>query len=108
LDIEYISTANVSLDLRILLCTAMRMMGIRHGRAVKLFGLNRTTGLNQRLASTELGHKINEQPRNGFSGRQNIQATPSAALAYASSNGLFETSAGSFDSRGLDSQHGGH
>ncbi len=32
LDLEYIRSANAGLDLRILLCTAMRMVGIRHGR----------------------------------------------------------------------------
>jgi lipopolysaccharide/colanic/teichoic acid biosynthesis glycosyltransferase len=42
LDLEYIATANANLDLRILLCTAMRMLGVRHGQAVRLFGLRRT------------------------------------------------------------------
>jgi len=41
LDLEYITTASASLDLRILLCSAFRMLGIRHGRAVRLFRLNR-------------------------------------------------------------------
>jgi len=41
LDLEYIETANLGLDLRILLCTATRMLGVRHGRAVRLFGLTR-------------------------------------------------------------------
>ena len=35
LDLEYIDIATPGVDLRILLCTAMRMMGIRHGRAVR-------------------------------------------------------------------------
>ncbi|MEO2046805.1 MAG: sugar transferase [Pirellulales bacterium] len=39
LDLEYIQTANWSLDIRILLCTALRMIGIRHGHAVSLLGL---------------------------------------------------------------------
>ena len=39
LDLEYIATASLGLDFRILLCTAMRMMGIRHGRAVRLLRL---------------------------------------------------------------------
>ena len=105
LDIEYISTANVSLDLRILLCTAMRMMGIRHGRAVRLLGLNRLTGLShQRQAPTDLGHEIDERPRRSFNVHPKLQRTQSAALAYASSNGVFEASTGSLESTDLDSQ----
>ena len=45
LDIEYIQTATLGLDFRILLCTALRMMGVRHGHAVRLFRLNRQTPL---------------------------------------------------------------
>lgn len=41
LDLEYIETASWGMDLRILLCTAFRMIGVRHGRAVRLFGLVR-------------------------------------------------------------------
>ncbi len=41
LDLEYIQTATFGLDMRILLCTAIRMIGIRHGRAVRLFKLER-------------------------------------------------------------------
>jgi len=41
LDREYVATANASLDLRILACTALRMLGVRHGRAVHLFGIGR-------------------------------------------------------------------
>ena len=35
LDVDYIKNANANLDIRILLCTAMRMIGIRHGHAVR-------------------------------------------------------------------------
>ena len=41
LDREYVATASVALDLRILACTALRMLGVRHGRAVRLFGVGR-------------------------------------------------------------------
>lgn len=41
LDLEYIQTASLGLDTRILLCTALRMIGIRHGRAVQWLRLNR-------------------------------------------------------------------
>ncbi len=43
LDLEYIQTASWGLDLRILLCTFLRMIGIRHGRAVRWLRLNRDT-----------------------------------------------------------------
>jgi lipopolysaccharide/colanic/teichoic acid biosynthesis glycosyltransferase len=45
LDLEYIETASWNMDLRILLCTAFRMVGVRHGRAVRLFGLVRSAGV---------------------------------------------------------------
>lgn len=41
LDREYVATANFVLDLRILACTALRMLGVRHGRAVRMFGVGR-------------------------------------------------------------------
>ena len=43
LDLEYIQTASWGLDSRILLCTFLRMIGIRHGRAVHWLRLNRNT-----------------------------------------------------------------
>jgi hypothetical protein len=41
LDLDYIRNANALLDFRILCCTALRMLGIRYGIAVRLFRLNR-------------------------------------------------------------------
>jgi len=41
LDCAYIREAGPGLDLRILLCTALRMIGIRHGRAVRWLRLER-------------------------------------------------------------------
>jgi lipopolysaccharide/colanic/teichoic acid biosynthesis glycosyltransferase len=41
LDCAYIREANMFLDLRILLCTMLRMIGIRHGHAARLLGLQR-------------------------------------------------------------------
>ena len=41
LDREYVATASAVLDLQILACTAFRMLGVRHGRAVRLFGVRR-------------------------------------------------------------------
>jgi lipopolysaccharide/colanic/teichoic acid biosynthesis glycosyltransferase len=45
LDCAYIHEASAGLDLRILLCTALRMVGIRHGHAVHLLGLEREVRL---------------------------------------------------------------
>jgi lipopolysaccharide/colanic/teichoic acid biosynthesis glycosyltransferase len=42
LDLEYINSARLGVDLRILACTAFRMCGLRHGRAVRFFRLERT------------------------------------------------------------------
>lgn len=41
LDRDYIHNANLSLDIRILVCTSLRMLGIRHGRAVRWLRLER-------------------------------------------------------------------
>jgi lipopolysaccharide/colanic/teichoic acid biosynthesis glycosyltransferase len=106
LDLEYIGTANVSLDLRILLCTAMRMVGIRHGRAVRLLGLSRSTGLSPRQAPTFVGHGIDARLGRSFNVHPKLQTKPSAALAYASSNGVFEASTGSLESTDLEPQLG--
>ena len=45
LDKEYIETAGVSLDIRIALCTLLRLVGLRGGRGVSLLGLKRTVYL---------------------------------------------------------------
>jgi hypothetical protein len=57
LDRDYIRNAGLSLDIRILICTSLRMLGIRHGRAVRWFRLERqipaafeATGKSQRPA----------------------------------------------------------
>lgn len=41
LDRDYIRTACLNLDVRILICTSLRMLGIRHGRAVRWLHLER-------------------------------------------------------------------
>lgn len=41
LDMKYMETASAGLDLRILACTAFRLLGVRHGRAVRWFRLQR-------------------------------------------------------------------
>ena len=45
LDQEYIHTAGLLLDVRIVFCTALRVLGLRGGRAVSLLGLSRIVEL---------------------------------------------------------------
>ena len=45
LDREYIDSAGLLLDLRILVCTVLRVVGLRGGRAVSLLGLKRVVVL---------------------------------------------------------------
>ena len=45
LDQEYIQTASLLLDIRIILCTLLRLIGLRGGRAVSLLGLKRVVVL---------------------------------------------------------------
>jgi lipopolysaccharide/colanic/teichoic acid biosynthesis glycosyltransferase len=47
LDLEYMQTACLALDIRILACTLLRMFGIRHGIAVRMFGLGRPAAAQQ-------------------------------------------------------------
>jgi lipopolysaccharide/colanic/teichoic acid biosynthesis glycosyltransferase len=54
LDCEYIRTATVSLDLRILASTFLRMFGLRGGRAVRWLGLHRKVDVIGR----ELRHEL--------------------------------------------------
>lgn len=42
LDCEYIETAGILLDARIIFCTLFRTIGLRNGRAVRLMGLQRS------------------------------------------------------------------
>jgi lipopolysaccharide/colanic/teichoic acid biosynthesis glycosyltransferase len=81
LDLEYIQTATFSLDLRILACTALRMMGIRHGHAVNLFKLNRSTHYIEPIIETQ---------------DSNIAATSPAmsAIFAANSNGYYHNGNG--------------
>jgi lipopolysaccharide/colanic/teichoic acid biosynthesis glycosyltransferase len=45
LDCEYIDQASLLLDLRLILCTILRVFGLRGGRSVSLLGLSRTVTL---------------------------------------------------------------
>ncbi|MGI9457251.1 MAG: sugar transferase, partial [Aeoliella sp.] len=53
LDFEYIETASLFLDIRILLCTALRMIGIRYGIGVRLFRLHRKVVLAEPYSEKE-------------------------------------------------------
>jgi lipopolysaccharide/colanic/teichoic acid biosynthesis glycosyltransferase len=84
LDLEYIRSANAGLDLRILLCTALRMLGVRHGRAVRVLGLHRsiqTGGLT--LTPADLTGRFAHH--NGHA--ETRARTPRAPLALAAAGG---------------------
>jgi lipopolysaccharide/colanic/teichoic acid biosynthesis glycosyltransferase len=51
LDGEYINTASLALDVRILACTFLRLLGLRGGRGVELLGLRRIVILPSELAA---------------------------------------------------------
>lgn len=51
LDCEYIQTANMWLDVRILICEFLQMLGVRHHRAASLLGVTR------RVHSRDASHK---------------------------------------------------
>lgn len=56
LDREYISTASLSLDLRIIACTALRVLGLRGCRSVQLFGLTRS--VESFSTTAQIGHTL--------------------------------------------------
>lgn len=86
LDLEYIRTANASLDFRILLCTALRMLGVRHGRAVRALGLARTIsgGVDTR-SRVERGKLRPSEPH--FNGQHAHGRKASLALAASTADG---------------------
>ena len=49
LDLEYARTGSALLDLRLILCTALRILGLRYGRSVRLLGLNRAVVLGDEI-----------------------------------------------------------
>ena len=62
LDREYILTAGVWLDLRIVLCTLLRLVGLRGGRGVWLLGLKRTVLLPASEDSSPVIPVVSQQP----------------------------------------------
>jgi lipopolysaccharide/colanic/teichoic acid biosynthesis glycosyltransferase len=64
LDIEYIETGSLSLDVRIVLCTALRMLGLQYGLGVKLLGLSRKAEAASLPDSAySLAEALDRQPR---------------------------------------------
>jgi lipopolysaccharide/colanic/teichoic acid biosynthesis glycosyltransferase len=62
LDLEYIETAGVGLDVRIALCTLLRLVGLRGGCSVSLLGLKRTVHLPPTSAEREVTPLADETP----------------------------------------------
>jgi len=60
LDCEYIRTAGLLLDFRILACTLLRVIGLRGGRGVRFMGLQRIVMLPP---STEIGDRKTDAGR---------------------------------------------
>jgi len=71
LDLEYIETASWGLDLRILLCTGLRMLGVRHGLAVGWLKLGRHVEVGREVrslpdsAAAAVGHPTSSPSNNG-------------------------------------------
>jgi lipopolysaccharide/colanic/teichoic acid biosynthesis glycosyltransferase len=86
LDLEYIKTANASLDLRILLCTALRMLGVRHGHAVRLLGLVRSTTQTSEMANCHRTERNYDDDDARYNGNQIPEVATSAAMAYATTS----------------------
>lgn len=89
LDLEYIASANASMDFRILVCTAMHMVGIRHGRAAKLLRLHRTPSRSPRQAGLEMEPRPHEQSPDTFNGQQSLYGQAMEEIANASSDGVY-------------------
>jgi lipopolysaccharide/colanic/teichoic acid biosynthesis glycosyltransferase len=89
LDCEYVRIASLSLDLRILICTLLRMIGIRHGRAVSWMALTYEVELSEErsrvaaVAKPLRPHTAVEMPAsesysdNHVTGEDSLQPVPS-------------------------------
>jgi lipopolysaccharide/colanic/teichoic acid biosynthesis glycosyltransferase len=91
LDLEYIASANASMDLRILLCTAMRMVGIRHGRAARLLSLQRSAAASCGPTSVDAEKRMYGRAKVLVNKHPRRQAVVPSALAGVSSYGDQET-----------------
>lgn len=90
LDREYIRDANAWLDIRILLCTAFRLLGVRHGFALRLFGLKRDISHDVSREKFDQRQVHVYQPRttahqNGHNGSTQKNSTDKGAQVLANS-----------------------
>ena len=95
LDCDYIRTASPGLDLRILICTFLRMIGIRHGRAVRWFRLERqnhsapeTTAKAEKTSAHRIQHPV-YQTVDHLCGNGHVNGVPVVAVGIAEANGAF-------------------
>jgi lipopolysaccharide/colanic/teichoic acid biosynthesis glycosyltransferase len=98
LDLEYIETATAGLDFRILACTSLRMLGVRHGRAVRLFGVERKVPVRRGIERAEMnlsnGNGAHEGAMEHGPRRPKIRATVFAATSTnGDHNGFISPSA---------------
>jgi hypothetical protein len=101
LDFAYIREASFFLDMQILFCTFLRMIGVRHGRAARWLGISRQIQL-PRPASDEMGHYTplrNGVPKsssishlNGHATGVAVVAAPGDAAEALAVSDLFESS----------------
>ncbi len=61
LDLEYIYTAEPSLDMRIIACTLLKMVGIPRKLATKTLGVSRTPGLMQLSSETPVAKEQGDE-----------------------------------------------
>lgn len=87
LDRDYIRSASPSLDLRILICTSLRMLGIRHGRAVRMFRLEREVVLKAEASDRPTKHvsirheyPVNQRSDSVYGNGQLAQESPVAVI----------------------------
>lgn len=94
IDCAYIEKGNAYLDLRILLCTALRMLGIRHGRAPRWLGVEYQFGEGSQSMNDTVVLSLDETVANvpaylraqwAIGGASEIDAEPAAvpALQYS-------------------------
>jgi hypothetical protein len=62
LDREYIETAGLLLDVRILLCTLLRIVGVRGELAMRIMGLQRVVTLPKASPTAALEETVHDHP----------------------------------------------
>ena len=89
LDLKYIETATAGLDFRILLCTALRMLGVRDGLAVGWLRLGRQAPVDRNQVSHPVAAPPVARigPRPPLANGSRPTPIPAPALAGSSANG---------------------